>query len=78
MGMGGIDGQARLVYLKCLICVSSKSAGDPCSSSLSFSVPSLEAAGSCLCLFTAGGIHTERRGTKPSVFEQQVLIQSCC
>lgn len=78
MGMSGLDGQPRLEYLKCLICVSSEKAGDPCSSSLSFRVLSLEAACSCPRLFTAGGIHTGRRGTKPSVFEQQVVIQSCC
>lgn len=78
MGMSGLDGQPRLEFLKWLICFSSEKAGDPCSSSLSFKVLSLEAACSCPRLFTAGGIHTGRRGTKPSVFEQQLVIQSCC
>lgn len=78
MGTSSLDRQPRLEYLKCLICVSSEKAGDPCSSSLSFRVLSLEAACSCPRLFTAGGIHTGRRGAKPSVFEQQVVIQSCC
>lgn len=78
MGMSSLDRQPRLEYLKCLICVSSEKAGDPCSSSLSFRVLSLEAACSCPRLFTAGGTHTGRRGAKPSVFEQQVVIQSCC
>lgn len=78
MGMSGLDGQPRREYLKCLICVSSEKAGDPCSSSLSFKVLSLEVACSCPRLFTAGSVHTGRRGTKPSLFEQQVVIQSCC
>lgn len=66
----GLDGEPRLEYLKCLICVSSKKAGDPCTSSLSFRVPSLEAACSCPRLFTAGGIHRGKEGKKPKVFEQ--------
>lgn len=60
------------------LCLQREKAGDPCSSSLSFKVLSLEAACSCPRLFTAGGMHTGRRGTKPSLFEQQVVIQSCC
>lgn len=68
MGMSGLDGQPRLEYLKCLICVSSEEAGDPCSSSLSFRVLSLEAACSCPRLLTAGGVHAGRRGAKPSVW----------
>lgn len=60
------------------LCLQREEAGDPCSSSLSFRVLSREAACSCPRLFTAGGIHTGRRGTKPSVFEQQVVIQSRC
>lgn len=78
MDVSGLDGQPRLEYLKRLICVSSEKAGDPCSSSLSFKVLSLEAARSCPRLFAAWGIHTGRRGTKSSVFEQQVVIQCCC
>lgn len=78
MGMSGLDRQPRQEYLKCLICFFGEKAGDPCSSSLSFKVQSLEAACSCPRLFTAGAIHTGRGGTKPSVFEQQVIIQSCC
>lgn len=78
IGMSGLDGQPRLEYLKCLMCVSSEKAGDPCSGSLSFKVLSLEAACSCPHLFTAGGIHAARRGTKLSMFEQQVVIQSYC
>lgn len=78
MGMSDLDGQPRPEYLKCLMCFSSKKAGDPCSCSLSFTLLSLLAACSCPRLFTVGNIHKGRRGTKQSVFEQQVAIQSCC
>lgn len=73
MGRSGLDGQPRQEYLKCVMRVSSEEAGDPCSSSLSFKVLSLEAACSCPRLFAAGGVRRGRRASKPCVFEQQVV-----
>lgn len=77
-GLGAADGQPRLERLKRLIWFSGGEPGLPRSSSLLFQVARREAVCSCPRLFTAGGLHTARRRTKATVFEQQVLIQSWC